>query len=120
MATQKLRLRWLAVVVLSLFMALSLPSFISSPVEAEARGEETLETDYGPMQHKVSLRLNSSPSYGKLFIDRTPHQLDTIPVLTCFMLLAPWARFRPLFCLLLKRLLLLPIKFTSMFVDGIA
>lgn len=116
MTTHQLRLRWLAVVILSLFLALSLPSFISSPVHAESRGEETLETDYVHLQHKVSLRLNSTPSYGKLFIDRTPHQLEAIPVLISFLLLAPWARFRPLFCLLLKQRLLLPIKFTSMFV----
>jgi hypothetical protein len=116
MTTQQLRLRWLAVVVLTLVLALSLPSFISSPVHAESRGEETLETDYGQVQHKVSLRLNSTPSYGKLFIDRTPHQLDAVSALISFMLLAPWACFRPLFCLLLKRRLLMPIKFTSMFV----
>ncbi|WP_059041160.1 hypothetical protein [Paenibacillus rubinfantis] len=119
MTTQKRRLRWgwLAAVILSLFMAFSLPSFISSPVQAESRGEETLETDFSTMQYKVSLRLNPTTSHGKLFIDRTPHQLDTVPALISFMLLAPWARFRPLFCLLLRQLLLMPIKFTSMFVD---
>lgn len=116
MRTQKLGLRWLAAVILSLFMAFSLPSFLSTPLQAEAGGEETLETEYHAMHHKVPLRLNSSPSHGKLFIDRTPHLLDTVPALVSFLLLAPWVRFRPFFCLLLKRLLLMPIKFTSMFV----
>lgn len=117
MNTQKSGLRWLAVVILSLFLALSLPSFISSPVQATASGEETLETDYRNAHHLVSLRLNNTPSHGKLFIDRTPHQLNHVPALISFLLLAPWARFRPLFGLLLKRLLLMPVKFTSMFVD---
>ncbi|WP_068783440.1 hypothetical protein [Paenibacillus phocaensis] len=108
--------RWLAVVMLSLFLAFPLPSFIALPVQAEASGEETLETDYRAVNPKVPLRLNSSPSHGKLFIDRTSHQPDRVPALISFLLLAPWARFRPLFGLLLKRLLLMPIKFTSMFV----
>ncbi|MUG86388.1 hypothetical protein GNP92_08540 [Paenibacillus timonensis] len=116
MNTQNSSLRWLVAVILSLFMAFSLPSFLSTPLQAEASGEETLETDYHTVHHKVPLRLNNAMSKGKLFIDRTPHQLDTVPALISFLLLAPGVRFRPLYCLLLKQLLLMPIKFTSMFV----
>ncbi|MGG6310250.1 hypothetical protein [Paenibacillus macerans] len=107
--------RLLAAFILALFMVFLLPAFSSLPAQAGTGERDAYETDYH-RSHKIPLRLNSSTPHGKLFIDRTPHHLDTVPVTASFLLMAPWVRFRPLFCLLLKRLLLLPIKFTSMFV----
>lgn len=116
MKTQHNRLgRWLAVAFLTLFMALFLPTFSALPAHAETGERDAYETDY-PGSHKLPLRLNSATHHGKLFVDRTPHHPDAVPAAACFLLIAPWVRFRPLFCLLLKRRLLLPIKFTSMFV----
>lgn len=98
----------------SLLLTLFLPTFSWAPVVPEATEREAFETDYHN-SHKTPLRLNASSPHGKLFIDRTVQGFFKVPAEAVLVLIAAWVQFRPLFCLFLKRLLLMPIKFTSMF-----
>ncbi|MCM3700807.1 hypothetical protein [Paenibacillus macerans] len=100
--------------LLSLFLTLLLPSFSWAPVTSEATEREAFETDYHN-SHKPPLRLNASSPHGKLFIDRTVQGFFKVPAEAVLVLIAAWVQFRLLFCLFLKRRLLMPIKFTSMF-----
>lgn len=108
------------IVALTLFMVLFLPAI--SPISASAETPEREAYEAGePAPHQVPLRLNSATPQGKgkLPPAKMLYPSDVAPALVSLVLVASWVRFWPLFCLILKRQLLLPIKFMSMFVASI-
>ncbi|MDQ0092091.1 hypothetical protein J2T12_005548 [Paenibacillus anaericanus] len=106
----------LFVTFLALFMVLSLPGISFTSAISETAETETLESDLSNRSPRVIMRL-ISPHLKYLIIDRSPFPLVTIPISAIFLLSAPWVHFRPSYSLFMKRLLLLPIKFTSKFVS---
>ncbi|WP_018752107.1 hypothetical protein [Paenibacillus sanguinis] len=105
-----------AMVALTLFMALFLSAFSPLPASAGTPEREAYEAGES-VPHQVPLRLNSATSQGKgkLSLEKMFYPFEAGPVLVSLVLVASWIRFWPFFCLILKRLLLLPIKFMSMF-----
>ncbi len=105
----------LVVVFMAFFMAMSLPVLSMTPGMSESIEKEAYETEQNNRSHQVSLRLNSSYQ-GKLFIDRAPLPLLAASASAILLLAIPRVSFRPFFYLFMKRILLMPIKFTSKFV----
>lgn len=88
----------------------------TSPVlQSQEADPDTLETPASTTrQHSIALRLNS-PQPGKLLVDRAAMLSFLFLWFPVAIPLFPRTSFRPFFYLLKKRVLLLPIKFTSMF-----
>ncbi|WP_410772100.1 hypothetical protein [Fontibacillus sp. BL9] len=104
----------LVAVFLAFFMILSLPVPSSLPGTAESMEREAYKIEETTRTKNVTLRLNSSHQ-GKLFIDRAPLPLLAASMSAILLLAIPRISFRPFFYLFMKRILLMPIKFTSMF-----
>ncbi|MCA1296432.1 hypothetical protein LBW89_25820 [Paenibacillus sp. alder61] len=105
----------LAVVLLAVFMMLSLPVFSSAPEAESGIERDAYETRQAAHSHKVILRLNSGHA-GKQLMDRAPLTIAAACACIFLLLATPNVPFRPLFYLFKKRILLMPIKFTSMYV----
>ncbi|MBU5673182.1 hypothetical protein [Paenibacillus brevis] len=100
--------------LLAVLLLMSVPA--TSPVlQFHEADLDTFETSASTTRHhSIALRLNS-PQPGKLLIDRTAMLSFLFLLVPVVIPLFPRASFRPFFYLLKKRILLLPIKFTSMF-----
>ncbi|GIP54650.1 hypothetical protein [Paenibacillus vini] len=105
----------LVIAFLTCFMFLSLPVLSLTPGVSENMGKDAFDTEQSNRSYKVTLRLNSSHQ-GKLFIDRAPSSFLAASVLALLTLVIPRVFLRPFFYLFKKRIVLMPIKFTSMFV----
>lgn len=111
--------KWLTPVVTLLVSAVLLLIFSPAAIpnlrlhEAERDSFETSTHD--AQNQSIILRLNS-PQPGKILIDRTLFSIYVFFTFSVAMLVFPRAPFRPFFYLLKKRILLRPIKYTSMFV----
>ncbi|RCX19576.1 hypothetical protein DFP94_10427 [Fontibacillus phaseoli] len=105
----------LVAVFLAFFMVLSLPILSSLPETPENMEREAYKIEETTRKQNVTLRLNSSHQ-GKLFIDRDPLPILAATMSAILLLATPRISFRPFFYLFIKRILLMPIKFTSMFV----
>ncbi|MNC49989.1 hypothetical protein D3C81_1086790 [compost metagenome] len=101
--------------LLTVFMTLSLPVTSISMGSSENMERDALEAEQTIRTYKVTVRLNPVHS-SKLTGDRTSKHLFVLPVVVSLIVAAISAQFRPLINLLLKRKLLLPIKFTSKYV----
>ncbi|MBA9087131.1 hypothetical protein FHR92_003612 [Fontibacillus solani] len=105
----------LSVSLLALFMTLSLPITSINMGSNEAMEREAYETEQIIRTYKVAVRLNPAHS-SKMTGEKTSNHLFVLPLAVSLIVTASWAQFRPLVNLLLKRKLLLPIKFTSKYV----
>lgn len=105
-----------AIILLLLTVLLLMSAPAASPVlQFHEADQDTLETSASTTRHhSIPLRLNS-PQPGKLLIDRTAALFFLLLMIPVVIPLFPRTSFRPFFYLLKKRILLLPIKFTSMF-----
>lgn len=102
------------VIFLALFMLLSLHG--PSPSKGSNENlKDAYEIEHTSRTHKISLRLHTSHP-GKLVIDKIPLPAGAVSLAALTLLAVPRVSFRPLFYFLLKRIRLMPIKFTSMFV----
>ena len=98
------------------FMLSSLPVFSLPGGVPYGTERDVYEPEDTGRPQKVTLRLNSSQQ-GKLFLDRSQSIVSVFPVYALILLAVPRLSFYPLFYLMKKRILLRPIKFTSMYVD---
>lgn len=104
----------IAVLVLAFFMLLPLHGPSPSTGNSESL-TDAYEVEHISRAHKISGRLHASHP-GKPVIDKMPLPVGMATVAALILLTVPRLSFRPLYYCLLKRIRLMPIKFTSMFV----
>lgn len=104
-----------ATVLLAFFMAIFFSASFPFPSHAETGDRDFHKPDFHK-SYKVPSRLHKISSHGKRFADRMTPLPDPVYAWVCLMLYITQVRFRPFYGWLLKKLLLLPLKFTSKFV----
>ncbi|MNJ56113.1 hypothetical protein D3C77_516430 [compost metagenome] len=105
---------WFTAAVFTLFMIFSIPHPALNQGHVANAEQTTVEVDYALRKSENKATLHSS-AHVKLSNDRTPFYLLVIPAVASCLLALAGVYFRPFFYQFMKRVLLLPIKFTSVY-----